>query len=138
MTWATPTDVKNITGQTVTEPNIAEAIGVIELKTGLLVDQTPNLSGRDGAYLRRAVAYQTVWQMDNPDVFVRLDVSSTGQDGQSANYRADALVLAPLAKLALKRLSWKGTRSTSHERAGADVADDELDAYGRPLPWRKL
>lgn len=132
MAWATIEQVAAITGRTVEQASIDIAVGICGLKVGLFQDEVPNVAGRNGRALRAMVAYEAIFVEENPDLFERLDVSSTSQDGQSANFKADALVLAPLAKLAMRRLSWKGTHSTSHEVAGERVDSDDL------LPWEPM
>jgi hypothetical protein len=139
MAWATPEQVKAITGDDVTVEQIAQGEMQISIKTGLIPEQVPTLAGRDAYWLRLATAYQTVWAAEHPDLYSRLDVTSTGQDGQSASFDPNGLVLAPLAKHTLRRLSFRGTRSTTAAPAGASpVDDDDVDAYGRPLNWRPL
>lgn len=111
MAWADVTYTENITGVVVSESQLAQAQAVIELFSG--VTESYALSGRDGRHLRMAVAYQAAWMKGQIDVTTRTDVSSVTQDEMSFQYaNPDAPVLAPLARAALKRLSWKGTRST--------------------------
>lgn len=138
--WVTDKEVSTLTGATVDDATIAQAQGVIELRTGVLAEQFPALWGRDARWLARAVAYQAAFMAEHPDMFSRMGVDSLGQDGQSMSGRGSYLTLAPLARVAIRRLSWKGTRSTTQEAASAaaTVDDDELDGLGRPLPWRPL
>lgn len=137
--WTTTEAVASLTGLTVTAADIAAAQGIIELKTGVLIEQYPTLWGRDAAWIGRAVAYQAAFMSEHPDLFSRMRVGSASQEGQSFAGTGDYMTVAPLARAAMKRLSWKGTHSTSHERAtGLRVDDDETDAYGRPLPWEPL
>lgn len=132
MAWTTIEEVAKVTGKTVTQDDIDIAAGICGLKVGVFQDEVPNVAGRDGRALRAMVSYEAVFVAENPDLFERLDVSSTSQDGQSASFKPDALILAPLAKLAMRRLSWKGTRSTSHE-----VRDAVTDPDDR-LPWEPM
>ena len=46
-----------------------------------------------------------------PDMFTRSAVTSYGDNGQSLTFAPSGQTLAPLARRALARLSWKGTTS---------------------------
>lgn len=140
-TWCTAEDVKSVTGVTVDDKAITQARGIIETKTGVLQEQYPTLWGRDRAWLLRAVAYQAAYMVEHPDLFSLVDADSIGQDGQSMSGRGAWLALAPLAKSAIRRLSWKGTHSTralapNERRPSSDL--DEVDRLGRPLQYRPL
>lgn len=109
--WATVADVAEITGSTVTDEKVDLAQSMIEVRIGRIGDQTAYISTRDLAWLKRAVSFQAAWLNAHPDVLTRLDATSVAQDGASAQVRGDGLVLAPLAKTALRRVSWRGSRS---------------------------
>lgn len=107
--WASVTDVADLTGATV--GSTAEAQAVIETLVGRTADSIIHISAKDLVWLKRAVAYQAAWMAGQPDLITRTEVSGSSQDGASAQYRPDAHILAPLARRALKRLSWRGNRS---------------------------
>lgn len=117
--WATVADVAAITGVDVENDTLTRAEGVVELFAGISQDNTTELSGSNARMLRAAVAYQAAWMESQVDVTSRTDVASLDQDGVRVTpAHADALVLAPLAKRALDRLSWRGRRSTRLRRPG--------------------
>lgn len=131
MPWAVADDLKNtvgIPGETAVAARLIQAAGQIELATGLIQD-TPNmkLGARDLVWLKKAVCYQYAWLQERADLYTREDVANASQDGQSATYRKDAHTLAPLAKAALRRLSWKGTRSV---KVGVERRSRLLDDEG--------
>lgn len=109
--WALLTDVTEITGVTVTAGQLAQAQAQIEVRIGRLGAATSRIGTADLMWLKRAVSYQAAWLKANPDVVSRMDVTQFNQDGASATVRGDGLVLAPLAKRALRHVSWRGTRS---------------------------
>lgn len=110
--WCTVADVATVTGKTVTVTDRNLAAFAIELVTGAIESVARvDLSRRDAYWLRQAVAFQAAWLADTPDYLERNDVDAASQDGQSVTLKPDALVIAPLAKRALKRLSWRGARS---------------------------
>jgi hypothetical protein len=110
MAWADAAYTLEITGVTVTDAQVLQAQAVIELFSG--VTENYAISGRDVRHLRMAVAYQAGWMKGQIDVTTRTDVSAVTQDQLSLTYaNAEAPVLAPLARHAIKRLSWKGSRS---------------------------
>ena len=112
MAWATIAQVKTITGKTVTAELLAVATASVEIHTGAIEGVTRvDMAARDVYWLRLMVCYQAAWLP--PDYFERENVANMGQDGQSVTYAADGLTLAPLARLASKRLTWRGTRTLS-------------------------
>lgn len=112
MPWVSEAEASQITGQTVTEAQIAVAQPVISLFTGVTEETAPTLKPRDLQLLRYAVAYQAVWMAGQVDVLTRMDVNDVTQDGMAFTVSdPDAMVLAPLAKRAVQRLSWMKTRS---------------------------
>lgn len=137
-TWTTVQQVKSLTGKAVTDATIDIAEGILATLHGLIPGVERTLTGRDRYFLGMTAAYQAAWVADQPDLFERLDVSSAGQDGQSAAFKADALVLAPLARRALKKLSWKGARAigTVAPRRVLNVNDDDWE--DEHLPWRAV
>lgn len=114
--WAQVADVATYTGVVVDAPQVMQAQAAIEIMCGrtYLVPQD-TMKARDIYYLKLAVAYQCAWMTQQPDFFGRSDVSSFSQDGQSITYdpatAGKALVCAPLARRALKRLTWMRSRS---------------------------
>lgn len=110
--WASIQDVIDATGVTVDAPGLAIATTIIEAKTGLIQSTgRVYLSRRDYYWMKLAVAYQAAWMPSQPDYFDRLDVSLIQQEKNRADFKADGLTLAPMAKTAIKRLSWRGTRT---------------------------
>jgi hypothetical protein len=115
MAWADVEYTGNITGVVVTESHIAQAQGHIELFSGVTEDYV--IKARDVRHLRMAVAYQAAFVKGQIDLHNRTDVSQVTQDEMSLQYaNAEAPVLAPLARVAIKRLSWKGNRSVRTPR----------------------
>jgi hypothetical protein len=108
--WATTRDVRKITGEDVDARTVLIAQGVIETYINR-VWRTTDLAGRDGIWLKRAVAYQSSYVAANPDLYTGPSgVQSIKQGDNTVVYasgrgRADGSELvAPLAKLACARL----------------------------------
>lgn len=143
-TWATAVDVKALTGKVVSDALIDQATAIVETLGGArLAKLDPSIaSERDFDWLRRAVCYQAAWMEAQPDFFERADVSSLNQDGVGASFRPDGLVLAPLARRCLKRLSWRGTRTIRPGGSSVQLPGAAI-GYGAglpddALPWRPL
>lgn len=137
--WATVEDVKNLTGKVITEVERNQAVATLELHIGLIeAVERPGLTGRDRYWLKLALCYQAAWASGRPDLFERDDVDSASQDGESANFRPDAHTLAPLARKAIKRLSWRGPRTLNTLRSGAARVDVTSEAYDDSLNWRPM
>lgn len=109
-TWATVPEVAEITGVTVTDAQLNQANGTVELHVGRLADAV-GIGTRDLAWLKRAVAYQAAWEKGQADLLTRSEVKSSSQDGASSSQDGEDQVLGPLAKRALRHLSWRGNRS---------------------------
>lgn len=141
-TWCTVTDVANLTGVTVTEAQLLRAQGVIESFEDIdPADPGEHLSVRDRERFRKATAYQAGWMFEQIEIEKRTDVANLNQDGQGWTYaHADAVVLAPLAKRNLDRLSWNADGPVNPQGGRAPYPD--LDAVKAAvlcdeveLPW---
>lgn len=141
MSWATADQVSDITGVTVTDAQVTQAQFVIELFAE--VTETYKLKARDVRILRMAVAYQAAWLNGQIDVTSRTDVSSATQDEMSwTAAHEETNQLAPLTRQCLKRLSWKGPRSSRVRRPvdtirQADPEEAFVTDTGGP-PYRSL
>lgn len=110
----TAADILTYTGTKLAYDIIADAIplatSTIEVITGAFLvadDREVPLFKADAAWIKRAIIYQTLWQLDHPDSLSVQNFSSLSQDGQSlTNHDELNVVLAPLAKRALKQCSW--------------------------------
>jgi len=111
--WATVADVLAVTKKVVTQEDIDAAVFTIELGTGAIQDvERPYLSRRDYYWLRLAVCYQAAWLTTQPDHIERSALESVNQDGVNISApNTDWLKYGPLTIAAIKRLSWKGTRT---------------------------
>lgn len=136
MTWKPDvSEVLAITRKTVTEADITAAVSTVEAFTGVFLDVTrPGMSARDLKCLKNMTAYQAAWEPDQPDLATRSSVKSVSQDGNSATFTADGLTLAPFARIWLKRLSWRGTRSIAI-RGATEISRRVVDDS---LPWKPL
>ncbi len=123
MTWATTSDVAAYTGLSVTAAQVDQAQGVVEIFADVTEDASDDglISQKNLRLLKQAVAYQAAWITAHPDAFTNIDLSSFNQDQVSANLRHDnALILAPLAKRCIDRLSWRRNRGLRIRRRGGD------------------
>ncbi|AVH60004.1 MULTISPECIES: hypothetical protein [Streptomyces] len=133
--WATPQQVIDITGVTVTDAELSRAQSSVEVFCNRIYTDTPRMRLRDLYWLARAVAYQAAWEKGQFDLNTRLDANQVQQDGIVANLAEKAMTLGPRAKGALQRCSWMRSRTihlrTPLESAGryanalADASDDQ-------------
>src|SRR4051794_34727291 len=113
--WATLADVNTLVGVTVTEQQLAQAVTSLETQLGLIASvERADISDRDRHWLKLATCYQAAWLVAQPDLLERSHVMSASQDGESATFGPDALTLAPLARKAIRRLSWRNRRAISN------------------------
>lgn len=112
-TWATPAEAQSVTGDaTITQANLDVANSLIELFVGVVDAARANLPGRDLRLLKKAEAYQAAWMKAQVDLLGRSDATLVSQDGlQYSKGDQDMHVLAPLAKVAITRLSWMRSRT---------------------------
>lgn len=143
--WATTGDVTTYTGVTVTAAQVAQAQAVVQIFADTTTDASDagNISEKNLRLLKQATAYQAAWISQHPDAFTNMDVTNVSQDQVSASFlHANALILAPLAKRCIDRLSWKRMRPLRIGRGGrplsrvlnvTSAAEDENDPRWRPL-----
>ncbi len=132
-TWAQIADVLALTGVTVTQQQLAMANAVVELYARRTYALAASKTGfRDLEWMKRAVAYEAVWITAQPDMFVRLDVTGIAEGRKNVGLKEDALMLSPLARKALSRVSWMKTRSIHVRSAWQDgmtpISSDPVSA----------
>lgn len=113
MAWATVSNVLTYTGFTATEAQLTQAQAVIEMFADTTTDASDagNISPKNLRLLKLAVSYQAAWITQHPDAFTNIDLTNFNQDQVSGTLaHANALILAPLAKRCIDRLSWKRIR----------------------------
>ena len=113
--FATTADARAM-GYSVTRVELLQAQGFIEVAAGRTIEELENvtLGTADAARLKKATVYQAVWMRQNQDADVRNDISkvrTAGLSGESAEFNADGVVIAPLARRLLSSLSWTRSRT---------------------------
>lgn len=112
MSWASIAETLTYTRITVLQADIDAAQAMVELFADVTPDSDTRIHSKNLRLLKMAVAYQAAWISDHPDIFTHVDVSTMLQDGvQFTNLHANSGVLAPMAKRAIDRLSWKRNRN---------------------------
>lgn len=111
--FTTTTNVKDITGKIVSNQLITRAQYVIEAYVGKLESEITDT--RDTELMKRAVAYQCAYMLDNEDiVYEQMAVSTTGQNDAYTTFRQNDKAspwIAPLAVMICNRLSFAKSRS---------------------------
>lgn len=149
--WATTSNVRSITGETVTENDLADAQMVIELYAGRTFagsQANDSIRPKDAVWLQKAVAYQAVWQKSQPGYKTRHAIKEVNQDGAQVIYAGSSepnntalVMLAPLANRALKNVSWLRSKTIKlkspsyngpHESYGDYKRNDEHPGW-RPM-----
>lgn len=148
MSWATTTDVLNMTGTTVTDAEVTQAQYLVEMFADVTEDSSDSgfVSSKNLRLLKLAVAYQAAWIVQHPDVFSVIDVTSATQDGMSWTIdNPGSAVMAPLARMAIARLSWKRNRSIYIRPMGGrrnyvplTLNDEDVDLDENRTDWRPL
>lgn len=138
--FATIAQIAALTGVTVDESARNLAAQAVELATGLIeaVDR-PEVTDRDRYWLKLACAYQAAWLQAQPDYLTRNHVTNVSQDGQSVTGGPDWLTLAPNARKAVRKLSWRGPRMVGRRDPMLRVRRDPLSSASDVLhSWRPL
>ena len=111
--FATTTQVKTITGKIVNAGLVERAQYAIEAYVGKFeadVTKTTDLE-----LLKRAVAYQSAYMLNNEDiVFEQMAVSTTGQNDAYTSFKQDdpaSPFIAPMAVMVCSKLSFMKSRS---------------------------
>ncbi|MGW3421290.1 hypothetical protein [Streptomyces phaeochromogenes] len=123
MAWATIAETLHITRTTVDQETIDAAQFLIEIFADTTEEASDAgvISSTNLRYLKGAVAYQTAWMTAHPDQFTNTDFESFQMDGLSVtNRHANSMILAPMAKRCIDRLSWKRNRNTYIRPMGGD------------------
>jgi hypothetical protein len=137
-TWCDIAFVRQVTGVDVTDADLGQAQPVIDLYSNVTVAASGDVKSGDLYRLRLALAYQCAWQSQQIDTHSRIDVSYLEQDAVRVSFlsdggdgsRNDALILAPLAKRAIERLSWKRSRSVRVDPPGVHSRNPTRRAAG--------
>jgi hypothetical protein len=111
--FTTTTQVKTITGKTVNAGLIERAQYAIEAYIGKFEADVTDTN--DLEILKRAVAYQSAYMLNNEDiVFEQMAVSTTMQNDASTTFKSGDSVspfIAPMAVMVCSKLSFVKSRS---------------------------
>lgn len=138
MGWGVTTaEVQSTTGQSVSSTDLAMAESSVEI----YINRTPALSGdmrtTDLYWIQTAIKWQAAWIKDQPDYAARSLVTQQNQDGASVDFPVESsITLAPLARRALKNVSWKASRTLAMPgtRIRMGQVDPTLEAHD-PYNW---
>lgn len=150
VTLTTPEKVQEVTGTTVDAADIAKAQAVLSVVTGVdfEVNSLPYAT-RDVRHLTSAVIWQTSFMKTHEAAVTEAMTSvreavSASANGVSVNY-GDAVkgtlngIVAPLAGMALRRLSWRGSRSVRMVPSRRSILRAQtLVLDGDDAEWRRL
>lgn len=114
--FVTIDETAKYTGQTVTNADITIAQALIEAYIGRVEAEVDNANDKEN--LSKAVAYQAVYMKDNAEtVFKQIDAASVANFGSTITFRnSESVYIASAARMALKNLSWRGSRTVKAGR----------------------
>lgn len=111
-TWTTAEQATAITNQSLTTGDLEAANAILEIWVGVTPDLKERLRPRDVRLLEKAEAFQAAWMKYKPALLERSDTDRVIQDTlQYDKGDRDMHVMAPLAKAAIQRLSWRSART---------------------------
>lgn len=142
--WATIPETLAYTRINVEQEDLDSAQMMIELFADVVYGQTANINTKNMRLLKMAVAYQAAWMTQHPDLFTHTDIQSINQDGIFyVHQHENSYLLAPMARRAIKRLSWNRTKNIRVRPSTArlvskkyiDTSEHELiDSYPANTP----
>lgn len=125
--FATTTEVKTITGKIVDAALVARAQYVIEAYVGKFEAEVTDT--KDDEILKRAVAYQAAYMLNNEDiVYEQMAVSTTGQSDAYTTFKQGDNVspfIAPMAVMICSKLSFMRSRSIYTGKSSDTVSEVE-------------
>jgi hypothetical protein len=125
--FVTINEIKTITGKTVKADLLERAQYVIEAYVGKFEDEVTNT--KDLEILKRAVAYQAAYMINNEDVvYEQMAVSTTGQNDAYTTFKpgdTTSPFIAPMAVMVCNKLTFVRSRSiyTGRMTQAVDAAD---------------
>lgn len=139
----TTTDVMDALGLSVSATDITRAQAVLETITGRQFDLTNTYVSHDLYLLKQAVIWETAYLQNNPTVLsAQSGVASASTNGVSISYTADgveASLVAPMAKRALRKLSWnRRSRTVFLNPAQYGVTEEPGLIDNDDLIWTKI
>jgi hypothetical protein len=139
--WCTVADVLAFTGYTVAQANVTTAQGSIEALIHRVWRDT-DADKRDYYWLSRAVAWQSAYHFDHPELLTMMDVSSISQDGLSITFKATSASMAMYSPVALRFLSAVFRGSNTTIRFNSAFQKNRLTKLGvtagTSVPWTNL
>lgn len=148
-TWTTPAQASTITKKTLSETDLEAANAILEIWVGVTPELKERLRPRDVRLLEKAEAFQAAWMQSKVALLERSDTDRVIQDTlQYDKGDKDMHVMAPLAKAAIQRLSWRSARTldplTPSQAAlirgkfVAETAGRDIHYRGGWGPWEPL
>jgi hypothetical protein len=150
MAWATIAETLSYTSITVGQTTLDSAQAMVELFADVTEASSDAslISPKNLRLLKLAVAYQTAWMTSQPDLFTRSDMGLMTQDRISfTSPHANSSILAPMAKRAIDRLSWRRNRNQrirplrpNNVGTGdwSDPTNDDASLEDNTLGWEAL
>lgn len=144
VTFTSVARVADRTGVTVSDLQLRQAVGVITAEVGydLAADPLPVFRARDLRLLGEAVDWQAAYIAEHAELLTREgNLNSASTNGNALSWgeggSAGALI-APLAAMSLKRLSWRRSRSIPMRRTRTSGGPQTLVHDGSDAEWRPL
>ncbi len=150
MAWANTAETLSYTGITVSQDTLDSAQFMVEVFADVteVSSDAGNISAKNLRLLKLAVAYQAAWMTAQPDLFTRSDVGLMTQDGISfTSPHANSGILAPMARRAIDRLSWRRNRSQRirpqrpnniYDGTWSDPTNDDASLEDNTLGWEEM
>lgn len=114
-TWCTVAEAAAITNEALTIGDLQLANSILTIYVAVTPaarDKVASKSWRNLDLLKKAEAFQAAWMKNKPAILERSDVDQVIQDSlQWSKSDQDSHVLAPLAKAAIQRLSFRSGRT---------------------------
>jgi|GEM_PF-5138028 len=141
--WVTPAYVQQVTRVAVDETVVASAVSVISLLVNRDLSDESVFSVADQRNMKFAIAWQSAFMTSNPTALTEVQASSKKVSDVAVTYDTSATKsswLAPMARIALRKMSWKGSRTVQIGRLDDKVEyqylNEAADAFTGWTPTR--
>jgi hypothetical protein len=153
-TWATAAQVLTYTGVEVTDLQVTQAGWIIDLYSGrpysfswtepttgevTQYNWWENVGAADNYWMTLAVCFQVVWMTQQPDLLTRMDLQSIPTARETIKVMGNGMMIGPLAKKALARVSWLRSRALHVRSPFEDLYTANSVNFGEWIfPWSPI
>ncbi len=146
--WTTPSEAAALIGSSTisSQANVDMAAAIVESFINREVEDIPNIAARDLRRIQKAIAWQAMFLVDQPDYTYMTLVETVTTDGQTFQMAKKnegrvfeaAQLLHPIAIRELKNLTWKHLPAAPLKESTYDALSFLDESSDNLHSWREL